>query len=629
MTSKHTGSNPLCLPPIRLRVGVSGHRQPPKLPTEVIATVRVSVDRVLAIVTEAAREQSNALAVTFERRDGRRSAGSGAETTHHAVISSLAEGADRIVAEAGIAVGFSLESVLPFGRAEYMTDFVTVESRAKFGDLLAHAASIFELDGNANERPRAYEAAGFVMLANIDMLIAIWDGAGADGIGGTAQIVSRAISDGIPVVWIDPARPDALQLSWSQAGEVPPIHANAHPKDTFRPANEAEVKKCLEDILRPPSLADDRHSRKWLPKRKSPLEIYLRERERRWNFCPWYPLLQFVFAGRPLRRTDFHLPSALDDSRQQWEQQYFKLLPRDATQRPAIEKVLLPAFSVADHLAVYYSLVYRGAYVFNFVFAALASLIAVVDILYPDHKYLIGLELGVIVFILVTWWYGTVRQCHRRWLEYRRLAECLRHMRILAPVGSAGSISRPGHGLDADEPDWVNWYAWSLRRLLPLPNRAVDDGYVTAVRDAVRAAEITEQCAYHKGNDKRMSRLNENIEACGVIVFVVTFVTCLVLLAYHETEFVKRFFDGLTGLTALLPAAGAALGAIHVQGDFRTAAEQSRRTAQRLAKIDKFLRNEPPNFARLTDRIEQASRVMMADLRDWQTVFRTRRLTRP
>jgi hypothetical protein len=74
---------------------------------------------------------------------------------------------------------------------------------------------------------------------------------------------------------------------------------------------------------------------------------------------------------------------------------------------------------------------------------------------------------------------------------------------------------------------------------------------------------------------------------------------------------------------------GAALGAIHVHGEFQTAAEQSQRTEKRLAKIDEFLQNEEPDFARLTDRIEHASRVMMADLRDWQTVFSTRRLARP
>jgi hypothetical protein len=69
-----------------------------------------------------------------------------------------------------------------------------------------------------------------------------------------------------------------------------------------------------------------------------------------------------------------------------------------------------------------------------------------------------------------------------------------------------------------------------------------------------------------------------------------------------------------TFLTALLPALGAALVSIRVQGDFKTRAEQSERTAIRLEAIDNILAEEPLSFARLADRMEKISDVMMADL---------------
>ena len=53
---------------------------------------------------------------------------------------------------------------------------------------------MFELAGDAGERPQAYKAAGLFMLTKIDLLIAIWDGEHAAGIGGTAQIVERALA---------------------------------------------------------------------------------------------------------------------------------------------------------------------------------------------------------------------------------------------------------------------------------------------------------------------------------------------------------------------------------------------------------------------------------------------------
>jgi hypothetical protein len=198
-----------------LRIGVSGHRVPPKLPEESEAPLRTLIDRILAAIVDTARTANTATALV--------------------IVSSLAEGSDRIVAAAGLAAGFALQVVLPFKRAEYALDFEAQASRREFEELLARASDVFELDGAANERPRAYEAAGLFMLANIDVLIAIWDGEVAAGVGGTAQIVERAIADGIVVVWIEPSHPNAIRISWPGAG------ASAGLKSTFRPADVATV----------------------------------------------------------------------------------------------------------------------------------------------------------------------------------------------------------------------------------------------------------------------------------------------------------------------------------------------------------------------------------------------------
>ena len=315
-------------PRIRLRIGVSGHRMPPKLPKESEAPIRALLDRVLARVVDTARKAEN----DYQACVPRRYAGSGHPatsadlTSKFVIVSSVAEGADRIVAEAGLAAGFALEVVLPFGKAEYARDFDTQASRTNYEQLLDRASAVVELDGAADQRARAYEAAGFVMLANIDLLVAIWDGQEAAGIGGTAQIVSRAIADGIPVVWIEPASPNAMKLSWSPAGDVPPANANARPKDTFISADDAALALVIEEIVSLPTQSEARNS----------LQRYLSERERRWNFCPWYPLLLWLFAGRPLRRSDFRFAPALADSKTQW-QNYLTILPKDRAQRPAIE----------------------------------------------------------------------------------------------------------------------------------------------------------------------------------------------------------------------------------------------------------------------------------------------------
>lgn len=624
-------------PRIRLRVGVSGHRVPPKLPIQSTVPLRALIDRVLATIVDAARNiEKDYAACSSPAHDARlRTYAKRADfstawerAAGFAILSSLAEGADRIVAEAGLAAGFGLEVVLPLGRAEYAHDFETQESVARFEQLLARASAVFELDGAADERPRAYETAGFVMLSNIDLLIAIWDGEDADGIGGTAQIVARAIADGVPVMWINPANPNAMQIRWPRAGGLPPARANMRPEDAFQSADEATIALMIKEILSLPTQVEARKS----------LKQYLVEKERHWNFCPWNTLLLWLFAGRPLRLTDFHLPEPLAEFNAQWET-YLRILPKDRAQRPAIESVLLPAFSVADHLAVYYSLVYRSTYIFNFLFAAVAVALALGGIFVHDvvaKSYLVFTELVIIIAILITWLHGHRKQWHRRWLEYRRLAECLRHMRILAPLGSAGPVDRPGRNLDVDEQDWVSWYAWSLRRLLPLPDRSVDAEYLAAMREAVRSAEIAGQLRYHTENASINAKLDPRMQRGGQVFFGITGGICVVFLCFvglvglPNTHWDRETILGVfTFLTALLPTLGAALGAIHVQGDFKTVAEQSSRTAKRLSAVDKILADEPLDFALLADRVEKASDIMMADLLEWQTVFRTRPLSLP
>jgi hypothetical protein len=110
-------------------------------------------------------------------------------------------------------------------------------------------------------------------------------------------------------------------------------------------------------------------------------------------------------------------------------------------------------------------------------------------------------------------------------------------------------------------------------------------------------------------------------------VFVVLF--CLHALPAADDPHHDLVLGLFTFLTALLPTFGAALGAIHAQGDFKTRSEQSRRTASRLDAIKQSLEEEPLDFARLADRVQKTSDIMMADLEEWQIVFRTRPLSLP
>ncbi len=127
------------------------------------------------------------------------------DTTHPGawtVASALAEGADRLAAERLLdRPGSRLLAVLPLPRADYVADFPTEASRHEFADLLAGADEIVEL-APPSGRDEAYEAGGRAVLDQSDVLLAVWDGKGAQGQGGTGGVVAEARRRRMPVAWV-------------------------------------------------------------------------------------------------------------------------------------------------------------------------------------------------------------------------------------------------------------------------------------------------------------------------------------------------------------------------------------------------------------------------------------------
>jgi hypothetical protein len=155
-----------------VRVGVTGHR------------FLAEVEKLRA----AAEEALDGLEAAFPEAD-------------LTIVSPLAEGADRLVAEAALEREMKLIAPLPFPRDECLQDFETKQSKRRFLDLLDQAAEVIELP-IPEKRVDGYAQVGEWVLEHSDAIIAIWDGQPAQGKGGTADVAQRAIDRGMPVVHI-------------------------------------------------------------------------------------------------------------------------------------------------------------------------------------------------------------------------------------------------------------------------------------------------------------------------------------------------------------------------------------------------------------------------------------------
>lgn len=182
-------------PALTLSVGVTGHRLNKLDPADRVR-LRQEVDRILAALKRALEEV------------GREASDPPGISRGLLVVSPLAEGADRIVAEVALARGAQLIAPLPFGRDTYALDFPDPESRKAYSAFLEKAAEIVELDGRHDDqasRNDAYARVGALVVERSDVLIALWDGEKAAGLGGTAEVVALAKESGVPVLWLPTA----------------------------------------------------------------------------------------------------------------------------------------------------------------------------------------------------------------------------------------------------------------------------------------------------------------------------------------------------------------------------------------------------------------------------------------
>ena len=118
------------------------------------------------------------------------------------IISPLAEGTDRLVAEYGLSqAGGKLIVPLPMPLPIYLSQFSSETSRREFSRLLAQADLVVDLPPLA-DRHQAYRAVGRYIVDQCDVLIAVWDGQEAQGVGGTGEVVAYARASGKPILII-------------------------------------------------------------------------------------------------------------------------------------------------------------------------------------------------------------------------------------------------------------------------------------------------------------------------------------------------------------------------------------------------------------------------------------------
>lgn len=618
------------LPQRALRVGVSGHRDLTGIDAAALTTV---VADVLLRLRVALSGVHGAPGID----DG--------SLTRTVLVTPLAAGADQRIAEVALEQGYELTCPFPFPEAEYAQDMQRdaaalhdPEVLPRFERLRARAATVFELDGRRStpEAPdaqeRAYQAVGRLVLENSDVLVAIWDGQRSRGVGGTAQVVSEALEAGLPVVVVPPQRPGDAHLRTGAGGSG----AAGVGLDGLR-----DVVRSLILPLGEGSAADDphpaahrgHHAEDFPAEQRAGYRAYLAEVHPRaraaWRRAgaavvkaPYRWFVRGFALGRP--PTTAGVPPGSAET-------LAVLGPLDAA--------LARHGGWASALAGHYTDLYRGASFLNYLLGAVAVSAALLGLLataqaFPEHvahaihAWLPPLELGCIAIILALVLVGGKRvgKWHERAVNYRLLAELLRHTIHLAPLGMAMPSTRPRAHLGGRTDltaTWVQAHYRALIRDLRLPTVRYTPGFVGALQHRLADGWLEDQVQYHERTDRRLEGANVFCERVALGTFLTAAGACVLHLLHlpHGDPWPAL----LSAIAAGAPAWGAAFHGIRSQGEFERFAERSASMARRLGAIRTDLverRGDALAWRTLVERARTAAAAMLDELNDWQALSR-------
>jgi hypothetical protein len=533
----HPPADPTALPRLIARVAVTGHRpasDPDSTDPKVTEGSRAIVKHELGIRDSIRAILKEVVAITGYIGPTAEGAYS-PEPPVLRILSSLAEGADRMVVQEALAMRpkhhVKLECPLPAAREKYRDDFITDASKAEFQNLLDEASAVFELDGQREGqwlRASDYASAGHIAVSNCDLLIAIWDGSiGKEG--GTGAIVEEAKRDHVPMLRIDVTNPQSITMYMGRGG--------------WTTDWRNELKRILLLALQPPLPPPP-------PKKHSHDKAHSTEKVQ--SGAEW-------LSGYASER----IPVGVPDSER------------------------------SDELATRYGNRYRWSFRLKYGLAALAVFFAVSGLIFESRDEWIwpGMEFLSIAGILTCFALASKDRWHERWLDYRLLAEQFRVLGFLRPLGETVPVFHPPKYWEAPPPrhSCVRWYFRARLRECSLPHLRVGKEYVRRQKSNVQI-ETEKQWDYHTGKHKWEEWGSQVTEWAGVALFAITAAACIAHLVGWGPRLSLLI---LGGLTAWLPALGAAMEGLQAQEEGKRLAGRAEAMRKHLVDVEDRLNKLP------------------------------------
>jgi len=565
--------------PFRLKIGVTGHRSGLKadsLKEKVRSVLKMDVTgsgqsipdySILSLCSPSALEAIRKLKET---------------PVAFCIYTALAEGADRIVAEAVLEFDHAImKVVLPLTEEDYEEDFDTPESLDEFRRLMGMDPNPIRLrkrrileeslpDQELEHRRTAYYNVGKYIVDECDILIAVWDGQPAKGRGGTLDAIEYARSVQRPIILINSHNCNVVKME-GQLSFPPVMLSEIEHFNSFHPEEEM-WKQYLDDL-------DSEY------------------------FDP----------------VKFPEMSGLDPARcEQLSQHVFK------------------PYAKASMLARSFKKQYMRVGLMIYVFSTLAVGIVLVSVIFD----ILHVWAFVFEFILLSVIYTSIRfaresKVHARWLGYRFLAERIRSASYFflagfhfeEPMESEGNeyTSRNDASSMMYDEIWlpVNHFHNSNGKLKP-------KGDVNPiVLEYVRKSYVVEQLRFQERYSMKHHNKNLRLENAGRLLFFFAILAAVLHILFHTypaLEFGMHWINNvLTFLALTFPTVAAALEGIRHKNEYARNTHRASIMASQLSKnSDEYFHVKTNEEFSL--QLKKSAELILNDNEDWRNLMREREL---
>ncbi len=594
-----TGQHPP-LPRLTLNIGITGHRLK-GIPEDMLEPLRHKLDEVFRLLRVGVTALEVRQLPFYDRAP--------AILRLH---TPLASGADQMAATSAQTHDYEIRALLPFGSYEYSKDFTEGTEHNQYRHLLKESDEIFCLPGSREREEDAYLTVGKAVIAAADVIVAVWDGGEGNGPGGTAHVVDLSLRAGVPVIHIP------LNRENRQVEDVRLLTGGDAVETEFVPlGEEADYINLIDRLVAPHTLVE-----------REQLVGYFQETDRVVNWRIEYPLLLSLLGVKKLPAKPWRQAPVASELYSN-----LTLAPGLQSEKDADPRDL--AYAWANFLAIRYAQLFRSGHVTNYFLSAFAVLVALFGLIAPSIKiYLVMLELATIGLLYLNTSAGRNGEWHRRWLQYRHLAESLRLLEYLKQTGLAGPPFRnkyaPRSFEEGINADWTGWYCAAIWREMRCPVGYMSVERTKALAQSVIRDQISDQASYHRVNAKRMRHLDHRLHELGTFLMGTVIGSCClyILFYFFLHDFIKSLTYPFIFVTAGFPALGAAVFGMRGHGEHLLTASRSISTAEALeVDVGRLEALEDPED--LAKALEQTTQVILSDLNQWTVSYSEKSLEIP